>query len=611
MTSSHTAEAIRGDDELRDAIEELSGGQVVKTPPSGPVFAPGRQRRHTAAATFARALSGRDRLLVAALTVGWALSVFVFWRWWLAPEHRIGWPGLIVNSALLAYMCLLPAYFLIAANRLRKVNPALAIPELRVALAVTRAPSEPWEMLRGTLEAMLRQDYPHPYDVWLCDEAPTAEIRDWCEWHGVSVSTREGVADYHRDTWPRRTRCKEGNLAYFYDTVGYERYDVVSQLDADHVPAPTYLAEMVRPFADEAVGYVAAPSVCDTNAAASWSARGRLHREASFHGLVQLGHNDGLAPICIGSHYAVRTAALRSIGGVGPELAEDFSTSYLINVAGWSGAFAIDADARGEGPPTFAAMLTQEFQWSRSLAVVYLGLVLRTLRRLPWKLRLRFAFALSYYPLLVSSTAVGLLLPPIAAVTGLPWVRVNYFDFLIRWFALALFLLLITSVLRRRQFLRPQYAPLISWEVWLYALARWPIIGWGLIAAVIQLVARRPVVFKVTPKGAGGVEPLPIRLIAPYAVITAGLAAAALVGMATTGAVGYIGLCLIGASCYAVVAVAAPLLHANEAARGGEVTFIVAFRAVRTAWLVAVLAALPVLFALATYPGYLMREFAL
>lgn len=611
MTSFDTTEAIQGDDDLRNAIAELSGGQVVKTPPSGPVFARGRRRRRTAAATFVRALSGRDRLLVGALTVGWALSVFVFWRWWLAPAHRIGWPGLIVNSVLLAYMCLLPAYFLVAANRLRKVSPALAVSELRVAIVVTRAPSEPWTMVQGTLEAMLRQDYPHDYDVWLCDEAPTAEIRDWCGRNDVSISTREGRADYHRDTWPRRTRCKEGNLAYFYDTVGYERYDVVAQLDADHVPSPTYLVEMVRPFADAAVGYVAAPSVCDTNAAQSWSARGRLHREASFHGPVQLGHNDGLAPICIGSHYAVRTAALRSIGGIGPELAEDFSTSYLINVAGWSGAFAIDADARGEGPPTFGAMLTQEFQWSRSLAVVYLGLVSRTVWRLPWRLQLRFLFALSYYPLLVSSTAVGLLLPPVAAVTGLPWVRVNYFDFLIHWFALAVFLLLITAVLRRRRLLRPAYAPLISWEVWLYALARWPVIGWGLVAAVIQLVARRPVVFRVTPKGTGGVDPLPVRVIAPYAVLAAGLAAAALVGMATTGAVGYIGLCLIGAACYAVVAVSVPLLHAHEAAKTSAVTFGDAFRVVRTAWLVALFAALPALFALAAYPGYLMREFAL
>ena len=42
----------------------------------------------------------------------------------------------------------------------------------------------------------------------------------------------------------------------------------------------------------------------------------------------------GLAPSCIGSHYAVRTHALKTIGGIGPELAEDFSTSFLLTSAG-------------------------------------------------------------------------------------------------------------------------------------------------------------------------------------------------------------------------------------------------------------------------------------
>ena len=131
------------------------------------------------------------------------------------------------------------------------------------------------------------------------------------------------------------------------------------------MPKPDYLAEMVRPFSDPAVGYVAAPSICDANVENSWSARGGYYREANFHGPIQAGHSGGLAPVCIGSHYAVRTRAVRDIGGIGPELAEDFSTSFLLNSAGWHGVFAIDAEAHGDGPLTFSAMLVQEFQWSR------------------------------------------------------------------------------------------------------------------------------------------------------------------------------------------------------------------------------------------------------
>nr|MDT0667576.1 glycosyltransferase family 2 protein [Micromonospora sp. DSM 115978] len=135
---------------------------------------------------------------------------------------------------------------------------------------------------------------------------------------------------------------------------------------------------------------------------------------------VQVGSNGWLAPACFGSHYAVRTAALRDIGGIGPELAEDFSTTYLMCAAGWDGAFAIDAEAHGDGPDTFAAALTQEFQWSRSLMVVFMDTFPRNVRKLPLLLRVRFLVALVYYPTLAVATVVGLALPPVACFTGLP-----------------------------------------------------------------------------------------------------------------------------------------------------------------------------------------------
>ena len=186
-----------------------------------------------------------------------------------------------INSGLLATeMLVLPLWFFFWIWRMKRPNQSLQPPRLRTAMVVTKAPSEPWEMVRETLEAMLSQEFPFPFDTWLADESPDAQTLYWCADNGVRVSTREGVSAYHRPSWPRRTRCKEGNLAFFYDTWGYEHYDVVAQLDADHVPARDYLRHMVVPFHDPLVGYVAAPSICDRNAGRSWSARGRLYAEA-------------------------------------------------------------------------------------------------------------------------------------------------------------------------------------------------------------------------------------------------------------------------------------------------------------------------------------------
>jgi len=593
-------------DRLIDDLYFRSDGNVVDAPPSGPVLArSSRVPRRPRPGTFVPLLSGRDRVLVGALTAAWVAALVFFWTWWLEPAHRVGWVGLVVNSLLIGYVTAIPVYFLILANRLREVDPRIAVPSLRVAFVVTRAPSEDWALARTTLTAMRVQQYPYAFDVWLCDEAPTEEILGWCRAAGVHVSSRNGVPDYHRATWPRRTRCKEGNLAFFYDNWGYAGYDVVAQLDCDHVPAPTYLAEVVRPFADPAIGYVAAPSVCDANAAGSWAARGRLHREGTFHGPFQAGHNDGLAPIGIGSHYAVRTCALREIGGIGPELAEDFSTSYLLNSAGWRGAFALRAEAHGDGPLTFAAMLTQEFQWSRSLTTLMYDLVPGHLGRLSWPLRIRFGYSLLYYTLLAVSVVGGLALPPIAAVTGAPWVDVDYLAFLAHWWPMSVVLIAITLVLRRRGLLRPVDAPVLSWENWLYALTRWPYNAWGVAAAMMQQIRPKPITFKVTPKSVDGLEPLATGLVLPFVVITTALSTAALVGEFSTTAVGYVGLCLLGALTYAVVSLAVCVLHAGEAARAaGERTRTALVATVRRPLTATFVALVPLVTAITLYPGY-------
>jgi len=596
---------------LPEQIIDLSDGMVAAVAPSGPVLdSTARRRRRIRASTFEWALPLHSRIAVAVLSGLWLTALVGFWIWLLQPVHRTSSVGLLLNGVILLYLSVMPIYFMVGVNRLKRVARSVRPPDLRIAFVVTRAPSEPWNVARRTLEAMLGQDFRAPYDVWICDERTTDEIRAWCALHDVQLSTREGVEEYHRDTWPRRTRCKEGNLAYFYDHWGYRDYDVVVQLDCDHVPGSRYLYEMVRPFADPSIGYVAAPSVCDANGDESWSARGRLHREATFHGPAQLGHSAGLAPVCIGSHYAVRTRAVRDIGGIGPELAEDFSTSFLLNSAGWQGAFAIDADAHGDGPPTFAAMLVQEFQWSRSLTTVLLGLVPRHLPRLPWTLRLRFLYALAYYVLLAVTTVGGLLLAPIAAVTGEPWIAVNYLDFIALWWSVALMVLLITLVLRRHGLLRPPDSPIISWENYLYCLTRWPLIAWGVSAALVQAVRPRQVTFKVTPKGRGGLEPLPLRLMLPHNLVVLLLSGAALYAEAFTNAAGYVFLCLVGASMYTLVGLAVPLLHARETARGGDSSFPTALlRTVAVPLTTGLLVAVPTVLAVIAFPDYVGSVF--
>ena len=294
---------------------------------------------------------------------------------------------------------------------------------------------------------MLHQSYPHA--TWLADEDPAVETINWCRDHGVKISTRKGRADYYRHAWPRRTRCKEGNLAFFYDQYGYDNYDIVVQMDADHVPEAGYLEQMLRPFGDPKVGYVSAPSICDRNADDSWSARGRLYLEGALHGALQAGYNGGLAPLCIGSHYAVRTAALKHIGGLGPELAEDHSTTLMFNVYGWRGVHAIDAIARGDGPKTFADLARQEFQWARSLTTILLRHTPKHLAKLPLRLKFQFIFSEAWYACFSVIMLAMFLMPVAALVLDTPVVRVSYVHFFLYASAASATLILLTGRLRK------------------------------------------------------------------------------------------------------------------------------------------------------------------
>lgn len=464
-------------------------------------------------------LSGYRRTEYIACATIWFAALVYLWWWWLLPAHHVDPLGSILITTVLAWTTLLPVYFVAVFYRARKPNGPLRLPAgSRVAMVVTKAPSEPFDVVARTLEAMLAQEVPH--DTWLADEDPSPATIDWCRRHGVQLSTRKGREDYHRKTWPRRTRCKEGNLAFFYDHYGYERYDFVVQLDADHVPSQDYLYQMLRPFADPAIGYVSAPSICDSNARESWSARGRLYAEASMHGSLQAGFNSGLAPLCIGSHYAVRAAALKDIGGLGPELAEDHSTTLMMNAHGWRGVHAIDAIAHGDGPRTFTDLITQEFQWSRSLMMILLQYSPKLLPCLPPRLRVQFLFSQLWYPLFSLFMALMFALPILALAGRRNFVNVSYPDFLLHFLPQSFLLIAFAYRWRRTGTFRPVDAKILSWEVTLFLFARWPWALAGTIAAIRDWTTGSFVDFRVTPKGTSNVDPLPFRVLAPYALLS-------------------------------------------------------------------------------------------
>ncbi|MGP3723863.1 glycosyltransferase family 2 protein [Cereibacter sphaeroides] len=512
-----------------------------------------RQARRRLAATAAPfrtpLMNGRQRTRYAAVTVLWAAGLVFFWSWWLDPAHFIGWGGFLLVTIPLLWLSALQLYFVVILFQSHRSAAPDPVPgRWRVAMIVTKTPSEPFEVVRRTLEAMLAQDYPH--DTWLADEDPSPETAAWCAAHGVKISCRKGRADYHRPVWPRRTRCKEGNLAFFYDHWGYRDYDIVSQLDADHMPQPGYLREILRPFADPKVGYVSAPSICAANASESWAARTRLHTEAAFHGAFQTGYAGALTPMCIGSHYAVRTRALREVGGLGPELAEDHSTSMLLAAGGWRGVHAIDAIAYGDGPANVADLATQEFQWSRSLLTLLLSHTPRYLGRLPGRLKFLFIVCQLWYPLFALVMLMMYLAPALALLFDMRFADVTYPGFVFHALPAVTALTAFAWLLRNDGFCRPVDAPVFSWEKALFLALQWPWVLWGCAMAVRDRVTGRFVDFRITPKGSAASRRIPPKIIAIYVALAAGCVLPVFLADELAEARGFLLLTLLNAILY-------------------------------------------------------------
>lgn len=513
-------------------------------------------------------MSAGQKFVYWLLVLIWFGTLLWFWQWWLSSDHVVTILGLLITSYVAAYQTLIPIWFFWFAGHAKKPNLNLPLPAGRVAFMTTKVPSEPNEMLERTLSAMLAQDYPTPFDVWLAAEESINDnptMYAWCKAHGVSVTCRKGIPEFNRRSYPGQTRTKEGNTLSWFAMLGYDKYDFVVQMDSDHAPGrKDYLRYMIAPFINPKVGIVAAPSMNDANSSESWAVKGRVNAETTFHGLMQAGYGAYGASMAIGSHYAVRTKALKVAGGPGPTRAEDAGTTLLVAAAGYDSVFSINADAHGDGPGSFSAIATQEVDWSSSLMRLLLEWTPKVWHKLPTRKKVIFAFSQGWYPSYASHMVIGIFLPVIALITGLPWMNMNYVDFIWRWWALIAACLLPIWYIKSQGWFRPAYAPVMSWELLLFQAIRWPWVVIGCIQGTLATLFKTSYTFHLTPKGKDKARPLGLGSILPYLMIIM-MSGLAIITIGSAGrAEGYRWLSLLDITIYTVVLSVIVFRHYKE-----------------------------------------------
>jgi hypothetical protein len=373
---------------------------------------------------------------------------------------------------------------------------------LRVALLTTIVPSkEPIEVAERTLRKMKEVLYAGVVDVWILDEGDDPAVKAMAARIGVRHFSRKGRPEYNQPSGEFRAKTKSGNHNSWRAEHEHE-YDVVANVDPDHVPMPSFLERTLGYFRDPNVAFVVTPQVYG-NMYQNWVAHGASVQQYLFNGIIARGGNGLDAPLLTGTGHLYRPAAWRQIGGYQDSIIEDHVTSIRVHTAinphtgnYWKGVYTPDVVAIGEGPTSWADYFNQQKRWAYGVWEILLRPDLRQSERLRQPRRWQYRLLQFYYPSVAVSLMLGNVATAIYMLTGISSVQLNgslwltlWVSTLVTWFMLLLWLRRYNIAAHERE------------EIGVPGMGLALFAGPIYVAAGMAALLRRKLAFVVTAKG--------------------------------------------------------------------------------------------------------------
>jgi cellulose synthase/poly-beta-1,6-N-acetylglucosamine synthase-like glycosyltransferase len=466
--------------------------------------------------SFRRAASPAQRGMLTILVVINALTALAFIGWLLLPAHVPG-PGVVGFGGWRLGMARVSFCVVVCVESIRLVQnfavwvlafamkdpvPKAPPPGLRVAILTTIVPSrEPISVAERTLRAMREVRYRGQVDVWILDEGDDPAVKAMAERLSVHYFSRKGIPRYNQPAGPFRTKTKAGNHNAWRDS--YERfYDVVAQMDPDHIPLPCFLERTIGYFRDPDVAFVVAPQVYG-NIYQSWVAHGASVQQYLFSGVVERGGNGLDAPLLIGTNHLYRPAAWHEIGGYQDSIIEDHLTGMRVQGTinpltgnSWRGVYTPDVLAIGEGPESWTDYFNQQRRWAYGIWEIVLKRRLRTGIRLRPRQRLLYGLVQLFYPSVGFAVLLGTIATAVYLLLGITAIRLNSLQWLALWSASIMSWLILWLWLRRFNLAVHERRESGVAGI-LLALFAGPVY----VAAGATALLRRPLTYAVTAKG--------------------------------------------------------------------------------------------------------------
>ena len=254
---------------------------------------------------------------------------------------------------------------------------------------------------------------------------------------------------------------------------GFAHYDLIMNIDPDHVPASTF-CEVLGYFDDPTIGYVQAAQAY-YNQAASFIARGAAEETYAYYSVTQMASYALGFPIVTGLHH--HRAAASTGGRVRGARRRRPAPHLPLPGGGLAGVYVPKILARGLTPVDWAGYLRQQRRWARSV----LDIKFRLYPRLAGACRAASeswaSHGLYYLQGLTTGIGIGLLASMLASrvvpqflTDGTLW------RLAVLWAALQL-----GELYQQRFFLGGWDERGLHWRAGLLQLAKWPYLGLALL----------------------------------------------------------------------------------------------------------------------------------
>ena len=217
--------------------------------------------------------------------------------------------------------------------------------------------NEPPMMVRKTLEALAKVDYPNlevlVMDNNTKDPAVWEPVRDDCERLGPMFRF------FHLENWPG---FKAGAINHALEQTADDA-EIIAVIDSDYVLSPDWLKSMVPYFDNENVGFIQSPQ--DYRDRDQSTFKSFCYWEyAGFFNIGMVQRNEYNAIIQHGTMTMIRKSALLEVGNWAEWcICEDSELGLRLYEAGYDSVYVKDSFGRGLMPDTMSGYMTQRFRW--------------------------------------------------------------------------------------------------------------------------------------------------------------------------------------------------------------------------------------------------------